>query len=240
MRKNTKSRAAAKALLAKVSHKTERVEHEGRSADIDTRIAPLILAMWERGIDTLACCEGTDDYVDDGDPSDWAYVLFPTHADAQKLVALADKHQASHGFRWSLFADGRFSVHFPSCDIEMLTAIVRGEAGNPDLHFQTDAGGGVFVSLEGPGCCLFVRVGGPNGEVALIGGQEPKELRHFAAALERAATKLDAINAETRAVVERRKKTRAGMGPSRRDLEQEAFGVLLPVSTQAVLPSKRQ
>jgi len=41
-------------------HKTIRVTHHNMSADIDELIAPLIQAMWDVGIETVASCQGNE------------------------------------------------------------------------------------------------------------------------------------------------------------------------------------
>lgn len=55
-------------------HEQVTVEHDGRSAEVDAGIAPLVLACWLDGLETVASCEE----VDTGD----AFIAFPTREEA--------------------------------------------------------------------------------------------------------------------------------------------------------------
>jgi hypothetical protein len=59
-------------------HKTIHIEHEGRAADIDEMIAPLILEMWKAGIETAECCQNF------GGRS--VYIHFPDTQNAERFL----------------------------------------------------------------------------------------------------------------------------------------------------------
>lgn len=62
-------------------HLQVRIEWEGRSADVDAGIAPLILACWRNGIDTLLSCEENQPGV--------AWIMFAEPDDAKRFLDIA-------------------------------------------------------------------------------------------------------------------------------------------------------
>lgn len=62
---------------AQPEHKTVPLKFGDEQIEIDEEIAPLIQALWEVGIHTIACCEGHE-----GD----AFVCFETQKDAERFM----------------------------------------------------------------------------------------------------------------------------------------------------------
>jgi hypothetical protein len=60
------------------THKQTRVAWQGREAEVDEELAPLILALWKAGIDTLLSCQENRPGV--------AWICFPTARDAKNLL----------------------------------------------------------------------------------------------------------------------------------------------------------
>src|SRR5688500_168585 len=58
------------------------VEWQGRQAEVDEGIAPLVLACWQKGIDTVMSCQ------DDRPGVVW--VMFPSSDDAKRFLDLTD------------------------------------------------------------------------------------------------------------------------------------------------------
>jgi hypothetical protein len=61
-------------------HKQVRVEWDGRGADVDEDLAPLILALWRAGIDTMMSCQENRPGI--------AWICFPTPLDAKMFLDL--------------------------------------------------------------------------------------------------------------------------------------------------------
>jgi len=60
------------------THKQTRVAWQGREAEVDEELAPLILALWKAGIDTLMSCQENRPGV--------AWICFPTARDAKHFL----------------------------------------------------------------------------------------------------------------------------------------------------------
>jgi len=74
-------------------HRQVRIEHDGRSAEVDEAIAPMILALWRRGFATLASCENVSEWpsVRHGlspDLAEAAYVTFTTGRELDRFVEI--------------------------------------------------------------------------------------------------------------------------------------------------------
>jgi len=68
-----------------VRHPTTILEWAGFSAEIDVEIAPLILLIWEQGIDTVSCCQNVEDRV---------HIEFWTPADLTRFLDAAVDHSS--------------------------------------------------------------------------------------------------------------------------------------------------
>lgn len=67
-------------------HEQVVIEVDGRSAEVDVELAPLIDALWRLGIDTQYSCAGVT-HPTTGEV-DWAQILFPDVADLRSFLDL--------------------------------------------------------------------------------------------------------------------------------------------------------
>ena len=70
-----------------MTHKTVRVQYGDLEADIDVKMAPLILECWKAGVRTSYCCQSN--------PCNWAYISFETSYDFRKFVDLIIKFDSA-------------------------------------------------------------------------------------------------------------------------------------------------
>lgn len=57
-------------------HRTIRIEHGNQSADVDEKIAPLILLMWKNGIETAFSCQDIGETKEDPERMGWMSIQF--------------------------------------------------------------------------------------------------------------------------------------------------------------------
>lgn len=130
-----------------MSHPTVTLTNEHGPVEIDAALAPLISALWVRGVTTLQCCQHDDFF-------NAAVISFPTAADAASFLDAVwpngedenDKMQdrirdwevvdparseTSEGWRWETVPEHHergwdfvVQVQFPVGDIEGVTARV--------------------------------------------------------------------------------------------------------------------
>ncbi len=109
------------------THETKTLKRVGgRSIEIDLKMVDLIQALWNFGVDTTYCCEGT------GKVS--AYIAFETLDDWQHAYDLLDAAR-SFGWEWLVVetCPGRrsFVVYFPTKDIDRALAAVQASQERP-------------------------------------------------------------------------------------------------------------
>ncbi|CAN5585793.1 hypothetical protein BH23CHL10_BH23CHL10_13550 [soil metagenome] len=68
-----------------MKHEQMRIEHGDQSADVDTAMAPLILALWRRGLRTTGSCQRQDEH---------AWIAFDSLADAVTFHRMAGQSVA--------------------------------------------------------------------------------------------------------------------------------------------------
>mgnify|MGYP003410002828 CR=1 FL=1 len=64
-----------------MNHKTIEISHFENIADVDEKIAPLILACWKLGIKTRLSCENNV-------PKSWVWIMFDSATDAEKFISI--------------------------------------------------------------------------------------------------------------------------------------------------------
>lgn len=116
-------------------HPELEIQHGEGTVSIDKGIVPLIMTMWDAGIDTLFCCEGWE--VPDGEDNtawEWqlyrAYILMPWTDEAfdwtQKLLKSFQAFDTTSPTRWEISFDyndehgPRICMRFPKSDIGKL------------------------------------------------------------------------------------------------------------------------
>src|SRR2546421_12861946 len=62
----------------KTTHRQRLIRYQGRAVKVDAGLADLVLALWQRGFDTISCCENESG-------ADVAWVAFRTLRDAKKF-----------------------------------------------------------------------------------------------------------------------------------------------------------
>jgi len=81
-------------------HDQVAVEAGRDRVEVDTLLAPLLKALWGRGMKTDASCQG-DPFLYTGhvDGEGWAYIMFDDFADALEFVKTFGQHECVFG-RW--------------------------------------------------------------------------------------------------------------------------------------------
>ncbi len=136
-------------------HKQVPIQWEGRSAEVDEGIAPLILAIWKRGIDTVMSCQENRPGV--------IWIMFASFVDAKWFLDLTDftiewefHYRPSDYIRWhpevgeklgiSRFFQLLPSVRFPAADLADVMASLNA-AVPVQLKTQLSAPGGIVQEL---------------------------------------------------------------------------------------------
>ena len=104
------------------------------AVEVDAGIAPLIEALWERGIETVASCEDGGTSAEGGLPVGLAWVGFPDSSHAGRFCELArgvlggafplDAGVRARAEQAGIPA-GTWLVTFPTAQIEHLAGLVR-------------------------------------------------------------------------------------------------------------------
>lgn len=59
-----------------MNHTTTHIQYKDMEADVDEKVAPLVLALWKRGIETLFSCQDYGESMDLPDKKGWGYIQF--------------------------------------------------------------------------------------------------------------------------------------------------------------------
>lgn len=134
-------------------HEQIRIEHGEQSADVDTAIAPLILALWRCGMRTTGSCQRQDEH---------AWVAFGTLADAvtfhrmagqsvARLVTVTDEDRARAEAAGE-DTSGAAAVAFPYRDLPAITSDVEEAArtAEPNEWLRVLAGHAAAAQLAIP------------------------------------------------------------------------------------------
>lgn len=77
-------------------HSTVTIDHQGQPVTLDVGIAPLVKALWARGISTVSSCEAIDTMPFDcgAPPPGLAYVAFRDGHDARRFARTCSEGRA--------------------------------------------------------------------------------------------------------------------------------------------------
>ena len=120
-------------------HKTQLVRVGKWAAQIDRKLAPLIRLLWQHGVETSACCQGTSFQaaiaayefgVGNGQPT--ASIVFASRRDALRFAKLTNGTRVRGCVSWTpMYPDGGrrvWATNFATRDIAALTRHVRSES----------------------------------------------------------------------------------------------------------------
>src|SRR6266540_6661346 len=78
------------------THKQAHIQHGEIEADVDERIAPLIVELWRAGVTTRMSCQEFGEY--DGPPSG-VWIVFPTESDVKQVAKILRGGRTSFDIR---------------------------------------------------------------------------------------------------------------------------------------------
>ena len=113
-------------------HKTVKVKFEGRTLDIDVKLAPLLPLLWAEDIETCQCCE---EYR----PGE-ACIEFPSTGEVMEFLDIAQRPYKVELETWDEGAEGvhsiqvRLFVFFPTRDIPVLVKAFEDYAKGSERH----------------------------------------------------------------------------------------------------------
>ena len=92
----------------KTEHKQVEISHNGVTTKVDEGLAPLLLAIWEKGIDTCLSCQENFPGI--------AWIMFTTAFDAERFLNLVFVYNRKKPF-WETIS---VSIRFPITDIPLI------------------------------------------------------------------------------------------------------------------------
>ena len=98
-----------------MNHKSIKIEYSGRRANVDCKIAKLILMCWQCGIDTDLSCENNV-------PKNWIWICFHTARDAERFISIVGVDKENEIYdriyqEWDIKSRKKWRYNINLCDL---------------------------------------------------------------------------------------------------------------------------